>query len=219
MFNYDYDNYFVEPSEFEEIVSEAEENIKELFNERVKSVIDDVKEKEKRLKELESQIRQSEVKKARIENDLKETEEQAEKIDCNMPQKYINKFVNKVTKGFAPGDTAWRVSTDYEIKECPFCNGKRRLITNVKGREIEVSCPECQGIGKVRDYFTVVKKVKISRVDLTLCFRKDKVSYWTIECIYVDGDDSRCTVENLFKTEEEAQKEADRRNKENNKSV
>lgn len=130
MFNYDYDDYFVEPSEFEKIVSEAEENIKELFNERVKSVIDDVKEKEKRLKELES-----------------------------------------------------------------------------------------QGFGKVRDPFTVVKKVKISRVDLTLCFRKDKVSYWTIECIYVDGDDSRCTVENLFKTEEEAQKEAGRRNKENNKSV
>ena len=145
MFDYDYDDYFVEPSEFEEIVSEAEENIKQLFNERVKSVIDGVKDKEKRLKELESQIRQSEAKKARIENGLKEAEEKAEKVDCNMPQKYIDKFVNRATKGFAPGDTAWRVATEYEIKECPFCSGERRLITNVKGRKIEVGCPECHG--------------------------------------------------------------------------
>lgn len=219
MFNYDYDDYFVEPSEFEEIVSEAEENIKSLFNERVKSIIDGVKEKEKRLKELESQIRQSEAKKVRIENDLKEVEEKAEKADNNMPQKYIDKFVSKATKGFVPGDTAWRVSTDYEMKECPFCNGKRRLITNVKGREIEVNCPECQGRGKVRDPFAVVKRIKISRVDLTLCFRNNRVTYWTTECIYVDGDDYKCTVENLFRTEEEAQKEAYRRNSENNRRI
>lgn len=219
MFDYDYDDYFVESSEFEEIVSEAEENIKSLFNERVKSIIDGVKEKEKKLKVLESQIRQSEAKKSRIENDLKEAEEKAKKIDCNMPQKYIDKFVSEATKGFVPGDTAWRVSTDYEMKECPFCNGKRRLITNVKGREIEVNCPECQGSGKVRDPFTVVKRIKISRVDLTLCFRNNRVTYWTTECIYVDGDDYKCTVENLFRTEEEAQKEADRRNSENNRKI
>lgn len=215
MFDYDYDDYFVEPSEFEKIVNEADENIKELFNERVKSIIDDIKDKEekikhkeKRLKELEEKIKQAEIKRVKVENDLKEAEE----AENDIPKKYIDKFVNRVTKGFMPGNECWAVQGELKPEQCSLCKGEP-VIVPINGTETRVKCPKCNGKGYISKVVLDAKKRKIEDMILTIVAKPDKCDI-TIRAD-VSGVGVRTVMDNLFKTEQEAQREADRRNREN----
>ena len=214
MFDYGYDDCFYKPAEIENIICEAENNIKQLFTDKIKNVISEAAEAEKKLEALNREIKKAEYKKKMIEKSLKETEEKAEKAELyDMPKKYIDKFIRNVAKNFAPNDTVYYVKAIFKDSPSEICKGDKKVIAKINGTEMEIPCPNCKGYGHNHIVHYGVEKRIISDIRLKLCFdRENRINYWNRECISLIGETSYTDVKNLFATEAEAKAEAGKRN-------
>lgn len=213
-FNNTFADCFDEPSKAEQIICQAEDDIKQLFSDGIKNVILQAREAEEKLGKLNQEIKDAEYKKAMTEKALKDSEEKVEKAELySIPKKYIDRFIRNVTKDFVPGDEVWYVASNYTSIPCGTCNGNKKVVARINEIETEVQCPHCNGRGYSNSISYKVEKRKISDIRLRLCFdRETRVRYWNTECIFLSGYDSSIDIKNLFATEEKAAEEAEKRN-------
>ena len=105
----DYD-VFYEPTEAEMIVEEAKCNIIALFTEEVKKTIEYAAKAKERLEKLQSKIRQAENKLTDANKRLQIMQERVDNAELyDVPRKYISKFVQHATGGYAPGDVVYTI--------------------------------------------------------------------------------------------------------------
>ena len=130
--------------------------------------------------------------------------------------KYIGKLIQDATKGFEIGDNCWVVEYEWESEQCDLCNGNP-LIFPINDIDTEVICPKCKGKGNISKMVLGVKKRKIEDMFLTILAKPDKYDI----TVRADVGDTgmRTSVDNLFETKEEAQKDANRRNMENSRMI
>lgn len=132
-----------------------------------------------------------------------------------MDGKNIGQLIDNATKGFMPGDACWILKVDYEYKDCDFCNGEK-LIAFVRGKKIEITCPKCKGSGQVEKRFFSLEKRKIDNIYLNISLGSDNDPTRVYRILVeLSGISSYMGIGDLFKTEEGAKKEADRRNSKN----
>lgn len=210
----DYEDYVTSRSEFDAVVSEAENKIRNLFVERVNNAIEEAKEAEKELAELKQEIRSLERQKKQKEKELQDAIEKLENAELNdIPKRYIDKFVRSATKGLAPNDEVWIVESKYEKIPCEFCNGKGKVSAVIGDMTKEMNCPECNGAGTKSKYTYYPYKTYVTDIHLKLCFdNENRVHYWDTKNVYVRGREGYISKGNFFASEEEAKAEADRRN-------
>lgn len=210
----DYEDYVTSCSEFDAVVSEAENKIRNLFVDRVNNAITEAKESEKKLAELKQEVRILEWQKNQKEKELQDAIEKLENAELyDIPKKYVDKFVRNETKGLAPNDEVWIVEVKYERIPCEPCNGKGKVSAVIGGMTKEITCPECNGAGTKSKCTYYPYKTYVTDVQLKLCFDIEKrVRYWNTENVYVRGQEGYVHKSDFFLSEEEAKAEADRRN-------
>lgn len=201
----DYNDIFNEPSEAEAIILKAQADVAELLTAEVKQTIVEVAGSKARLEQLRQEIRSAERRLSNLQKQVEDAKDRAEQAELfDVPAKYISKFVRNAVGDFAPGDTVWVVKSAGEWKECPTCNGRKKVAAQVLGKEAVITCPDCNGNGQKRYPYSVVEKRTIDRIYLRLCFSPNRVSYWNTENIYLRGDSFHTSLKYVFTSEEEA---------------
>ena len=133
-----------------------------------------------------------------------------------MDIKYICEQVDKKTKGFMTGDDCWILIGEYNYEDCDLCNGKP-LIVPINGTETEVICPKCKGAGYIEKGVMHTEKRTIENIFVSVTVLPDRLDI--IVRFTVSGISIYMTQNEVFKTEEESQKEADRINRENDRRI
>ncbi len=212
---FDDDELFDQPSEADAIIQKAQADLEAVFRQAIKDTIEKGKQAHSTLEDLQDEIAGAESELRRIKGELAAAKEKMEHIDKReMPKRYIDAFVRETTGFYAPGDLVWIVSSRCKKRTCPLCMGAKKV--RVVGESVEdlIKCPRCNGSGSLtaNEYFA--KQEEIGTVRLTLCFDKNRVREWSSECVYLKGHEYHVDIKWIYKTEQEAQAQADAKNKE-----
>lgn len=203
----DYEEYFGYFPEADAIIEEAKTKLIGLLSDEVKQKLETTLKEAERYEEIHEKCRSEEMRLKRIENAIKEAEERLEKSELyDMPKKYAQRFVKDVLGDFTLGDEVYTFDYIRKSETCPMCKGESKIQAIAGGITSEIKCPKCNGLGEATVDKTIIKKAKISDVDLKLCFHKDRTSYWSRENIYLDGRTWATNINNIFATQEEAEK-------------
>jgi len=204
----DYADCFDEPSEAEQIIQKAADDLKNLLTEAAKNVVAQAAAAKEELESLQNKIRERKCRLSRIEKELAEAERRSETAEMHdIPRKYIKRFVREMVGDFAPGDTVWMIEDDeddVEWAECHLCRNRKMIHICAGEVEYDVPCPNCNGSGKVCVRNKIVAEKRISSIRLKLCFG-DGVRYWSKDCIYIEGREYPVPLKSLYKTREEAE--------------
>lgn len=209
-----FDDYFEDQSEVEQIIDEAIDKLVGLISEKTKSEIERYKNwyestaevRDKLQKRVYEQAEQIKV----LEIDLKRAKEELERKDNEIP---------KVP--FMPGDKVWWVGNDCIDKvaiKCPVCEGRGKVKTQTADYgEVEMMCPRCKGYSVARYYPAKAYQGYVVRSRITLDVVDDVPSF--IYDLVENASDLKNfkTNENMYtihryaiyKTKEEAEKAAD----------
>lgn len=142
-----FDDYFEDQSEVEQIIDDATDKLVGLISEKTKSEIERYKNWYKSTAEvrdnLQKRVYEQQEQIKVLEIDLKKTKEELERKDNEIP---------KVP--FMPGDKVWWIGNDsmngVTIK-CPICEGKGKVKTQTTDYgEVEIICPRCKGNSTTR---------------------------------------------------------------------
>lgn len=167
-------------------------------------------------KALVQEYRMAEAEKARLTREIGKLKEQAtdlkayyEQLSCtDLPREFMRNMVKSAGGEYAPGDKAWIIDYSFSQQRCQFCNGDG--VTTItycdNGKKDKIKCPHCGGKGVLNRTDRHSKEVRITDVDLKLCFDRDRVQYWNTECIRVTGCDGVLHVKDVYKTKEDADK-------------
>lgn len=203
----EYEDIFCEPSEIKTVFQNAISDITNLFTDKVKSEISEAAEATKRLDELKQEIYIAQQELNGINAEIEEAQRRQENAEMyEIPQKYIKRFVEKATGNYAPGDTVFEIKNSRNQSTCPLCNGAKKITIFIGGMNKEVQCPDCKGYGYIVEYIPYIEQSKVTDVRLKLCFRSDRVSYWSTDSVYLNNSDYCTKPENIFPTEEAAEK-------------
>lgn len=208
-----FDDYFEDQSEVEQIIDEATDKLVGLISEKTKSEIEryrnwyesaaEVRDKlQKRVYEQAEQIKVLEV-------DLKRVKEELERKDNEIP---------KVP--FMPGDKVWFIGNDCRnevLIECPVCKGRGKVKTQTADYgEVEITCPHCKGNSVARYEPAKAYQGYVVRSRITLDAADDVPSF--IYDLVKDENDLEKFKSNediytfsryeIYKTKEEAEKAA-----------
>lgn len=204
-YDYDYDEYFYEPSKADEIIKKATNELKEMLTDEAKKILEDVKEASDNYSKLLRESVNLDSRIAEAKRELEALYEQTENAQIqDIPQRYLASIVRSVTKDIAPGDTVWVLETERKRKKCPLCDGVKQVSAIVNGTERDVKCPDCDGYGYIDEKYQEVTKKTVSSVELRLCFSENCASYWNRENIYVSGQGCAVRADKLFLTKENA---------------
>lgn len=205
MFDY-YEDIITEPSEADMIIEEMKDKLHELIKDEAKSIMEDYREANSQLGNLNSEIRRKKRQVEQIEKTIKELQEKHEQADKrDMPRQYIDRFVRDYTGNFAPNDKVWIIEKNYEWIKCDKCKGERQILATVDGKEHMIRCINCNGDGRIRKTVKNIKETRIHSVHLKLCFGEGRVNIWSSDCIYVKGGDYSVDPKNLYRSREEAE--------------
>lgn len=195
-----------EPTEADEIYTEAVEKFKSLLSDDVKTIAQKARDAEKELKILQSQIRD---KKSALEYAKKELETkrgEITKYDMHqLPRALVARMVAETTGDFAPGDEVWRIKEEWSYPKCPRCGGEKKLIATLgNGEDALVCCPECDGRGTTSKVKRSIERTTIREVYMRLCFDECRCRRWTSDSVYIRGRESAIDPKELYREEEEA---------------
>ena len=123
-----------------------------------------------------------------------------------MPRKYIDSFVRDTTGYFAPGDKVFIIDETTKSIQCDKCNGEKNIKAIIDDEVNTIQCIKCKGYGVVGETVRTIKETTIDNVHLKLVFKKDRVSLWTRDCVYVRGEEYAVDPKDIFKTYEDAEK-------------
>lgn len=208
-----FDDYFEDQSEVEQIIDEATDKLVGLISEKTKSEIEryknwyestaEVRDKlQKRVYEQAEQIKVLEV-------DLKRVKEELERKDNEIP---------KVP--FMPGDKVWFIGNDCRnevLIECPVCKGRGKVKTQTADYgEVEITCPHCKGNSVARyepakayQGYVVRSRITLDAADDVPSFIYDLVKDESdLEKFKSNEDRYTFSRYEIYKTKEEAEKAA-----------
>lgn len=137
-----FDDYFEDQSEAEQIIDDATDKLVGLISEKTKSEIERYKNwyesSDKMRSDLQKQVYEQQEKIIALEVDLKRTKEELERKDNEIP---------KVP--FMPGDKVWYIGNDCRnevVIKCSTCEGRGKVKTQTADYgEVEITCPNCKG--------------------------------------------------------------------------
>ena len=210
-----FDDYFKDQSEAEQIIDEATDKLVGLISEKTKSEIERYKNwyestaevRDKLQKRVYEQAEQIKV----LEIDLKRAKEELERKDNELP---------KVP--FVPGDKVWYIGNDCinEVAiKCPVCEGRGKVkIQTADYGEVEITCPYCKGNSVARYYPAKAYQGYVVRSHITLDAVDDVPSFIynlvenasDLERFKTNEDRYTFSRYAIYKTKEEADKAANR---------
>lgn len=213
-----FDDYFEDQSEVEQIIDEATDKLVGLISEKTKSEIERYKNwyestaevRDKLQKRVYEQAEQIKV----LEIDLKRTKEELERKDNEIP---------KVP--FMPGDKVWFIGNDCingVTVECPICKGRGKVKTQTADYgEVEITCPHCKGNRTARyepakacQGYVVRSRITLDAADDVPSFIYDLVSDESeLKKFKANEDRYTFSIFKPYKTKEEAEKAADQETK------
>lgn len=208
-----FDDYFEDQSEVEQIIDEATDKLVGLISEKTKSEIERYKNwyestaevRDKLQKRVYEQAEQIKV----LEIDLKRTKEELERKDNEIP---------KVP--FMPGDKVWYIGNDCRNEvtiKCSTCQGNGKVKTQTADYgEVEMMCPRCKGYSVARYYpakayqgYVVRSRITLDAADDVPSFIYDLVeSASDLEKFKTSVDRYTFSKYEIYKTKEEADKAA-----------
>jgi len=209
-----FDDYFEDQSEADQIIDEAIDKLIGLISEATKSEIERYKNwyesasevRDTLQKKVYSQMGEIDVLKA----DLKRAKEELDRRDNEIP---------KVP--FMPGDKVWWVGNDCRNEvaiKCPTCEGRGKVkIQTADYGEVEITCPHCKGNSiaryepaKAYQGYVVRSRITLDAVDDVPSFIYDLVeSASDLERFKANEDRYTFSSYEIYKTKEEAEKAAD----------
>lgn len=207
MFIGDFEDYIIEPSEFEKVVEEMKDKLHDLIKDEAKKMMEDYKQMDEEFIGLKKEVTRKKRELERLEKEIEDMETKYEQADIrDIPKKYMDRIVRYYTGNFAPGDKVFTIEGRSKQIQCDKCQGKRKIKANIDGEEITIECIKCKGYGTITDTSKIIEERTIDDVYLKLGFRKDRVSLWSSDCVYVRGREYAVDPKNIFKTYEDAEK-------------
>lgn len=213
-----FDDYFEDQSEAEQIIDDATDKLVGLISEKTKSEIERYKNwyesSDKMRAELQKQVYEQQEKIRVLEVDLKRAKEELERKDNEIP---------KVP--FIPGDKVWFIGNDCingVTVECPICKGRGKVKTQTADYgEVEITCPHCKGNRTARyepakacQGYVVRSRITLDAADDVPSFIYDLVrDERDLEKFKVNEDRYTFSRYEIYKTKEEAEKAADQETK------
>lgn len=210
-----FDDYFEDQSEAEQIIDETTDKLVGLISEKTKSEIERYKNwyesSDKMRAELQKQVYEQQEKIRVLEIDLKRTKEELERKDNEIP---------KVP--FVPGDKVWYIGNDCineVVIKCPVCEGRGKVkIQTADYGEVEIICPHCKGNRVARYYPAKAYQGYVVRSHITLDAVDDVPSFIynlvenasDLERFKTNEDRYTFSRYAIYKTKEEADKAANR---------
>lgn len=209
-----FDDYFEDQSEAEQIIDDATDKLVGLISEKTKSEIERYKNwyesSDKMRAELQKQVYEQQEKIRVLEIDLKRAKEELERKDNEIP---------KVP--FMPGDKVWFIGDDYingVTVECPTCKGRGKVKTQTADYgEVEITCPHCKGNRTARYELAKACQGYVVRSRITLDAADDVPSFIynlvrderELEKFKANEDRYTFSRYEIYKTKEKAEKAAD----------
>lgn len=213
-----FDDYFEDQSEAEQIIDDTIDKLVGLISEKTKSEIEryknwyestaEVRDKlQKRVYEQAEQIKVLEIY-------LKRTKEELERKDNEIP---------KVP--FMPGDKVWWIGNDCRnevVIKCSTCEGKGKVKTQTADyEEVEITCPHCKGSSVARyepakayQGYVVRSRITLDAADDVPSFIYDLVKDESdLEKFKSNEDRYTFSRYEIYKTKEEAEKATDQETK------
>lgn len=205
--DFDYMDYFDEPSEVDKVIEEMKDRLHDLIKDEAKKMMDDYRQMDEEFIELKNEVTRKKRELERLEKEIEDMETKYEQADIrDIPKKYMDRIVRYYTGNFAPGDKVFIIESRSKRIQCDKCQGKRKIKANIDGEEITIACIKCKGYGAITDTSKIIEERTIDDVYLKLGFRKDRVSLWSSDCVHVRGREYAVDPENIFKSYEEAEK-------------
>lgn len=208
-----FDDYFEDQSEAEQIINDTIDKLVGLISEKTKSEIERYKNwyestaevRDKLQKRVYEQAEQIKV----LEIDLKRTKEELERKDNEIP---------KVP--FMPGDKVWWIGHDCRnevVIKCSTCEGKGKVKTQTADYgEVEITCPHCKGNSVARYEPAKAYQGYVARSHIILdvaddvpSFIYDLVKDEDLEKFKSNEDRYTFSRYEIYKTKKEAEKAAD----------
>lgn len=209
-----FDDYFEDQSEAEQIIDDATDKLVGLISEKTKSEIERYKNwyesSDKMRAELQKQVYEQQEKIRVLEVDLKRVKEELERKDNEIP---------KVP--FMPGDKVWFIGNDCingVTIECPICKGRGKVKTQTADYgEVEITCPHCKGNRTARyepakacQGYVVRSRITLDAADDVPSFIYDLVGdERDLEKFKANEDRYTFSMYEIYKTREKAEKAAD----------
>ena len=209
-----FDDYFKDQSEVEQVIDDATNKLVELISEKTKSEIERYKNWYESTAEvrdkLQKRVYEQQEKIKVLEIDLKKAKEEPDKKDNEIP---------KVP--FVPGDKVWFIGNDCRnemVIKCPTCEGRGRVKTlTAEYGEVEITCPHCKGNSvakyepaKAYQGYVVRSRITLDAADDVPSFTYDLVMNASdLEKIKANENSYTFRRYEIYRTKEEAEKAAD----------
>lgn len=161
MYFEDYENYYNEPSEVDDLFNEYSEKLKTMLK---NEVVENAKKYDINKDEVKTMMSVANGLKEEYERKLEEFDNQIN----NKAMEYHNKWLEKLLgSDLKIGDTVYKIISNGSTKlQCPYCN-KGKIEVNLKDKTEEVQCPICNGWSPSLQKYTF-KKTKIINMKITL---------------------------------------------------
>lgn len=203
----EYEDCVVSVGEADCVIKNAVDELENLLTSEARSLMEQARSAKKESEGANMELLR--LKRAISEADA-ELERKKRKLDeyektC-LPNEFVRRMVFNATGGYAPGDKVYQIVSDRHESKCTACGGSKEISVTIDGTEHKAQCPVCKGWGYVATYTDRIKESTVSSVYLKLCFRKDRVSYWNTECVFLDGKDSSTNPKKIFRTKEDAER-------------
>lgn len=209
----EYRDCFDVPSEADMVIAEAQEKLRDLFNDVTKATCERARNAELELSRLQGKITAAQYKLEavkRAEDDVRQRMERYEHHD--FPLKVVQDIMRELTLDFCPGDKAYIVSLTKAEKPCEYCGGEGQFEATASGVSPKlIKCPKCEGRKKTAYAVNKAVEVTVAAVHPSIMFNTKGIRIWKDDCIITD-DNGYYSANEIFKTLEEAQAKADKLN-------
>ena len=213
-----FDDYFEDQSEAEQIIDDTIDKLVGLISEKTKSEIERYKNWYESTAEvrdkLQKRVYEQQEKIMVLEVDLERAKEELERKDNEIP---------KVP--FMPGDKVWWIGNDCRnevVIKCSTCEGKGKVKTQTADYgEVEITCPHCKGNSVARyepakayQGYVVRSRITLDAADDVPSFIYDLVKDESdLEKFKSNEDRYTFSRYEIYKTKEEAEKATDQETK------
>lgn len=206
--------YFEPGSDADAIFAEASEKLHDMLKGEIKETINWYEQAKKEICGLEGKIASLRMQKAGIEQQVADALKKADEAELNdIPVRYINRFLKKYTGFYVPGDKVWTVTTECSDFPCPLCHGEKNIEVSHDENALRIECPKCKGRGALIRRVSIPEEETVTRVNLKLCFERNRVNVWSSDNVYLTHFDWSVNPKFIFRTKAEAAVEAENQNR------
>ena len=211
--DFDFDDIGISPedvfeslSDAEQVVERAKQQLYDLLKEDIKSTLQEAASARKELSSLKNEIVHARYEAGKWDKKIEEEKARFEQSkDYDIPKMYLDRIVRNLTGNFAPGDTVYVIKKGSHYGKCQKCKGTKKVDAIIDGKTVSVSCPTCDGRGRITIYDPpIVVEKKVTKVQLRLCFEKDQVCPWNKENVFLNGEEWSTNPKKIYRTPEEA---------------